>query len=156
VKTAMTLICGISCLISTATPAASPPPPTGTKTRSRWALAAGVAVLIKQLMPQIKVIAVEAEDSACLKAALDVEMGILLQQLKRQRALPGNHHRVIERRHPGEALLGLKALIVMPVATADIKVDAVRGFGGEVLLHGANFCCNSSSASVPCPAITIG
>ena len=37
------------------------------------------------------------------------------------------------------ARLGLKALIVMPVATADIKVDAVRGFGGEVLLHGANF-----------------
>ncbi len=36
------------------------------------------------------------------------------------------------------ARLGLKALIVMPVATADIKVDAVRGFG-EVLLHGANF-----------------
>ncbi|MFP1528863.1 pyridoxal-phosphate dependent enzyme [Escherichia coli] len=28
-------------------------------------------MLIKQLMPQIKVIAVEAEDSACLKAALD-------------------------------------------------------------------------------------
>ena len=35
--------------------------------------------------------------------------------------------------------LGVKALIVMPTATADIKVDAVRGFGGEVLLHGANF-----------------
>lgn len=34
-------------------------------------LAAGVAVLIKQLMPQIKVIAVEARDSACLKAALE-------------------------------------------------------------------------------------
>ncbi len=34
-----------------------------------------------------------------------VEMGILLQQLQRQRALPGNHHRVIERRHQGEALL---------------------------------------------------
>lgn len=34
-------------------------------------LAAGVAVLIKQLMPQVKVIGVEAEDSACLKAALD-------------------------------------------------------------------------------------
>lgn len=33
----------------------------------------------------------------------------------------------------------MKALIVMPTATADIKVDAVRGFGGEVLLHGANF-----------------
>lgn len=35
--------------------------------------------------------------------------------------------------------LGIKALIVMPVATADIKVDAVRSFGGEVLLFGANF-----------------
>ncbi|MFV8766878.1 threonine ammonia-lyase, biosynthetic, partial [Yersinia enterocolitica] len=34
-------------------------------------LVAGVAVLIKQLMPQIKVIGVEAEDSACLRAALD-------------------------------------------------------------------------------------
>ena len=32
-------------------------------------------------------------------------MGILLQQFKRQRALSGNDHRVIERRHPGEALL---------------------------------------------------
>ncbi|MDF2779562.1 MAG: ilvA, partial [Enterobacteriaceae bacterium] len=37
------------------------------------------------------------------------------------------------------ARLGVKALIVMPVATADIKVDAVRNFGGEVLLYGANF-----------------
>src|SRR5699024_12397068 len=27
--------------------------------------------------------------------------------------------------------LGIKSLIVMPVATADIKVDAVRAFGGE-------------------------
>lgn len=34
-------------------------------------LAAGVAVLIKQIMPSIKVIAVETADSACLKAALD-------------------------------------------------------------------------------------
>lgn len=34
-------------------------------------LAAGVAVLVKQLMPEIKVIGVEAEDSACLNAALD-------------------------------------------------------------------------------------
>ena len=34
---------------------------------------------------------------------------------------------------------GIKSLIVMPVATADIKVDAVRAFGGEALLHGANF-----------------
>lgn len=35
--------------------------------------------------------------------------------------------------------LGLKALIVMPQNTPSIKVDAVRSFGGEVLLHGANF-----------------
>ncbi|MBI0459817.1 pyridoxal-phosphate dependent enzyme, partial [Dickeya dianthicola] len=35
--------------------------------------------------------------------------------------------------------LGIRALIVMPVATAEIKVEAVRDFGGEVLLHGANF-----------------
>lgn len=35
--------------------------------------------------------------------------------------------------------VGVKALIVMPVATADIKVDAVRSFGGEALLYGANF-----------------
>lgn len=35
--------------------------------------------------------------------------------------------------------LGIHALIVMPVNTADIKVDAVRGFGGEVVLYGDNF-----------------
>lgn len=33
-------------------------------------LIAGVASLIKQLMPKIKIIAVEAEDAACLKAAI--------------------------------------------------------------------------------------
>lgn len=35
--------------------------------------------------------------------------------------------------------LAIKSLIVMPVATAEIKIDAVRRFGGEVLLFGANF-----------------
>ncbi|MCG2879417.1 pyridoxal-phosphate dependent enzyme, partial [Obesumbacterium proteus] len=35
--------------------------------------------------------------------------------------------------------LGIKSTIVMPVSTADIKVDAVRGFGGEAVLYGANF-----------------
>lgn len=34
-------------------------------------LAAGVAVYIKQLLPSVKVIGVEAEDSACLQAALE-------------------------------------------------------------------------------------
>ncbi|CAK9886452.1 MAG: L-threonine dehydratase biosynthetic IlvA [Candidatus Erwinia impunctatus] len=37
------------------------------------------------------------------------------------------------------ARLGIRSLIVMPVATADIKVDAVRDFGGSVLLYGTNF-----------------
>ena len=32
-------------------------------------------------------------------------MRVLLQQLHRQRALPGNHRRMIERRHEGHALL---------------------------------------------------
>lgn len=35
--------------------------------------------------------------------------------------------------------LGLRALIVMPQNTPSIKVDAVRGYGGEALLFGANF-----------------
>lgn len=35
--------------------------------------------------------------------------------------------------------LGINSLIVMPLTTPDIKVEAVKGFGGEVLLYGANF-----------------
>lgn len=44
-------------------------------------LAAGVAVLVKQLMPEVKVIAVEPEDSACLKAALDAGEPVVLEQV---------------------------------------------------------------------------
>ncbi|CAH0532208.1 L-threonine dehydratase biosynthetic IlvA [Vibrio stylophorae] len=44
-------------------------------------LAAGVATLIKQLMPEIKIIGVEAEDSACLKAALDAGEPVVLDQV---------------------------------------------------------------------------
>ncbi|MEZ8966901.1 threonine ammonia-lyase, biosynthetic [Vibrio breoganii] len=44
-------------------------------------LAAGVSVLVKQLMPNIKVIAVEPEDSACLKAALDAGQPVTLDQV---------------------------------------------------------------------------
>nr|WP_086937724.1 threonine ammonia-lyase, biosynthetic [Thaumasiovibrio occultus] len=44
-------------------------------------LAAGVAVLVKQLMPHIKVIGVEAEDSACLRAALDAGEPVTLSQV---------------------------------------------------------------------------
>ncbi len=35
--------------------------------------------------------------------------------------------------------LGHKARIVMPSTTPQIKVDAVRNFGGEVIIHGQNF-----------------
>ncbi|MGJ4081882.1 threonine ammonia-lyase, biosynthetic [Corynebacterium macclintockiae] len=35
--------------------------------------------------------------------------------------------------------LGIRTVIVMPEVTPSIKIDAVRSFGGEVLLHGANF-----------------
>lgn len=44
-------------------------------------LAAGVSVLLKQLMPEIKVIGVEAEDSACLRAALDAGAPVTLDQV---------------------------------------------------------------------------
>lgn len=35
--------------------------------------------------------------------------------------------------------MGIRAVIVMPATTPDIKVDAVRGHGGEVVLFGDNF-----------------
>ncbi len=35
--------------------------------------------------------------------------------------------------------LGLRSLIVMPATTPMIKIEAVQGFGGEVVLHGNNY-----------------
>ena len=35
--------------------------------------------------------------------------------------------------------LGIRATIVMPRTTPDIKVNAVRNFGGRVVLHGDNY-----------------
>jgi threonine dehydratase len=35
--------------------------------------------------------------------------------------------------------LGIRAVIVMPLATPLVKVTATRGFGAEVVLHGANY-----------------
>jgi threonine dehydratase len=35
--------------------------------------------------------------------------------------------------------LGTRAVIVMPVTTPQVKVDAVRGLGGEVVLHGDSY-----------------
>ena len=35
--------------------------------------------------------------------------------------------------------LGVRSIIVMPLATPLVKVTATRGFGAEVILHGANY-----------------
>ncbi|MHB1250467.1 MAG: pyridoxal-phosphate dependent enzyme, partial [Polaromonas sp.] len=35
--------------------------------------------------------------------------------------------------------LGSRAVIVMPTTTPQLKIDAVRGWGGEVLLHGESY-----------------
>ncbi len=35
--------------------------------------------------------------------------------------------------------LGIRAIIVMPKTTPDIKVQAVKRLGGEVVLHGDSF-----------------
>lgn len=48
--------------------------------------------------------------------------------------------------------LGLQAMIVMPVTTPQIKIDAVQAFGAEVVLHGDNYSeaaerCNELLAS---------
>ena len=51
-------------------------------------------------------------------------------------ASAGNHAQGVAR---SAALLGVRALVVMPVTTPRIKVDAVRGLGGEVLLSGEGF-----------------
>ena len=44
-------------------------------------LVAGIAVLIKQLMPEIKVIGVESKDSACLYAALNAGKPVDLERV---------------------------------------------------------------------------
>lgn len=51
-------------------------------------------------------------------------------------ASAGNHAQGVALSATG---LGIRSLIVMPLTTPDIKVDGVKGFGGEVLLYGANF-----------------
>jgi threonine dehydratase len=35
--------------------------------------------------------------------------------------------------------MGVRAVIVMPVTTPQVKVDAVKSFGGEVVLHGESY-----------------
>lgn len=48
-------------------------------------------------------------------------------------ASAGNHAQGVAL---GAHKLGTRAVIVMPVTTPQVKVDAVKSFGGEVILHG--------------------
>jgi threonine dehydratase len=45
--------------------------------------------------------------------------------------------------------LGTRAVIVMPTTTPQVKIDAVRGFGGEVVLFGDSY----SDAYTHCPEL---
>jgi len=51
-------------------------------------------------------------------------------------ASAGNHAQAVAY-HASK--LGIEARIVMPLATPLIKVSATRGYGGDVVLHGANY-----------------
>ncbi|WP_018141919.1 threonine ammonia-lyase, biosynthetic [Thioalkalivibrio sp. ALJ7] len=51
-------------------------------------------------------------------------------------ASAGNHAQGVAL---GANHLGIKAVIVMPVTTPSIKIDAVRRFGGKAVLHGDSF-----------------
>src|SRR6202790_5863044 len=51
-------------------------------------------------------------------------------------ASAGNHAQAVAY-HASK--LGIRARIVMPLETSLIKVSATRGYGGEVVLHGANY-----------------
>ncbi|MBI3900473.1 MAG: threonine ammonia-lyase, biosynthetic [Gammaproteobacteria bacterium] len=58
-------------------------------------------------------------------------------------ASAGNHAQGVAL---GAKKLGAKAIIVMPRTTPQIKVDAVRNLGGEVVLHGDNYDAASEHA----------
>src|SRR5690606_33688365 len=51
-------------------------------------------------------------------------------------ASAGNHAQGVAL---GAQRLGCKALVVMPVTTPQVKVDAVRALGAEAVLHGESY-----------------
>ena len=65
---------------------------------------------------------------------------LTLSQAERERgvvtASAGNHAQGVAFH---AAALGIRAQIVMPPATPQIKVAATRGFGADVVLHGSNY-----------------
>ena len=73
-----------------------------------------------------------------LRGAYNKMAGLTTEQLKRGVicASAGNHAQGVAL---GAKRLGCKAMIVMPVTTPKVKVDAVRALGGEVVLHGDSY-----------------
>ncbi|MEY4563319.1 MAG: hypothetical protein RLZZ618_2596 [Pseudomonadota bacterium] len=73
-----------------------------------------------------------------LRGAYNKMRQLTPEQLKRGVicASAGNHAQGVAL---GAQRLGCKAVIVMPVTTPQLKVDAVRSFGGEVVLHGESY-----------------
>lgn len=73
-----------------------------------------------------------------LRGAYNKMSGLNAAQLKRGVicASAGNHAQGVAL---GAHRLGCKALIVMPVTTPKLKIDAVRALGGDVVLHGESY-----------------
>ncbi len=73
-----------------------------------------------------------------LRGAYNKMAGLSAEQLQRGVicASAGNHAQGVAL---GARRLGCKAMIVMPVTTPKLKIDAVRALGGEVVLHGDSY-----------------
>ena len=73
-----------------------------------------------------------------LRGAYNKMAGLTAEQLQRGVicASAGNHAQGVAL---GAKRLGCKAMIVMPVTTPKLKIDAVRALGGEVVLHGDSY-----------------
>jgi threonine dehydratase len=73
-----------------------------------------------------------------LRGAYNKMAHLTLEQLKKGVicASAGNHAQGVAL---SASKLGARAVIVMPTTTPQVKVDAVRGFGGEVVLFGESY-----------------
>ena len=73
-----------------------------------------------------------------LRGAYNKMAQLTPQQLKRGVicASAGNHAQGVAL---GASRLGTKAVIVMPVTTPGVKIEAVQALGGEVVLHGDSY-----------------
>jgi threonine dehydratase len=73
-----------------------------------------------------------------LRGAYNKMAHLSAQQLRRGVicASAGNHAQGVAL---GAKRLGCKAMVVMPVTTPKLKIDAVRSFGAEVVLHGESY-----------------